>query len=146
MKENDTFDDLDDLLDEHVDGNHKAQRPNSLLALCILTLVGSGLILLKDVFTFEFYGAEGNLGVIYFMEVFGCLGTIAGAILMILMKRSGFYIYLGSTVLYMISIVWFWYEIMGVLENEWTIAILIFYLAAPIGFIILYSSHKNYLH
>lgn len=152
MEEDEAFDDLDDVLDEHLDraGSATDKIPATLLALCILTIVGSGLILLKDLFAYEIMTSEfgvnqSDLGISFMLEVLTCAGSIAAAIIMINRRLVGFYIYIVSNVIYMLNIIWFWFSIIGIPLNEWFILIIIAYIAVPITFIILYSSQKKFL-
>ena len=145
MSENDAFDELD-VLDEHLDRQKTTKLPPSLLALCILTFVGCAFILIKDLITFQFFEGDSDLPAVYLAEVLSCFGSIAGAILMIRLKVVGFYIYLGSNILYILAVLWYWFGIMDIPFNEWMLLIAVVYIAAPVGFIILYSSHKKYLH
>ena len=172
MAEYNDFDDLDssfDVLDGSLDEGYTGTIPGSLLALCILTLVGSGLILIKDFFTYYMYAAldslnEGisrtnpnvgsqeldnfldSLSMIYILEVISCLGCIAGAILMMKMRKVGFVLYVISTVIYGLGIIWFWFISMKLSLNEGMLALLILYMAAPIAFIIMYSAHRKYMN
>lgn len=162
----DDLDELDDLdvLDGSLDTTYKGKTPAGIIALTILTMIGSAFILLKDFYTYAFYSVASNISekfsdsfgsqfdtffgtlpLIYLAEVISCLGTIAAAILMLRLKLVGFYIYIASTALYGIAIIWFWFMTMRLNLDEGLIVIFLLYLAAPIGFIILYSAHKKYL-
>lgn len=165
----DELDDSFDILDGTLDEGYTGKLPGSLLALCILTFVGSGLILVKDIFSYYMYAAVDSinesfsranpsaanqeldnfldsLSMIYILEVLSCLGCIAGAILMMKMRKSGFLIYVISTIIYGLAIIWFWFVAMHLALNEGLIILLVIYLAAPIGFIIMYASHKKYMN
>lgn len=166
MKED--FDELGeiDILDGDFDSKYNGTIPGGLLALCILTLVGSSLILLKDFYTYKLYAAANevknvfdngqgedlintffaSIKMIYAVEVLSCLVAIAGAILMIKLKKIGFALYVISAILYGAAIIWFWFVAMQLELNEGLIFLLFIYLAAPIGFIIMYASQKKYLH
>ncbi|GAB5418821.1 MAG: hypothetical protein Crog4KO_01990 [Crocinitomicaceae bacterium] len=145
MDENDSFEDFD-ILDKEVGATQTTKLPSSLLALCILTFVGCAFILVKDLITFQFFEGDPDLPLVYILEVLSCFGSIAGAILMMRLKVVGFYIYLVSNIVYMLAVLWYWFGIMDVPFNEWMLVIAIVYIAAPVGFIIFYSTHKKYLH
>jgi len=153
MEEEQEFDALDDVLDESLDVNRNTtgKIPATLLALCILTIVGSSLILLKNVFSYqifeeEFFLNKSDVNLAYLVEVIACFGSIAAAIVMIVRKKVGFYIYLISSIAYMLSVIWFWFGVVRIPLNEWLILIILAYVAVPITFIILYSSQKKFLH
>lgn len=164
MDELDGFDDVD-LLDGAIDQTYKGKVPAGLMALCILTFVGSGVILIKDFFTYSFYSLAnsmndsffnkaghheldaffGALPLIYIAEVISCLMAIAGAIMMIRMNLKGFYIYIASTVIYALGILWFWISIPEMQINEGFAMLMFVYLAAPIGFVIMYGANRKYM-
>lgn len=146
MDELDDFDALDDIHDRKSQNLYQNKTPASLIALCVLTFVGSVFILLKDAITYQFLEGDADFPLVYLGDVVSCLGTITGGILMLLRKMSGFYIYLFSNVIYFIATLWYWLEIIGLQINEWTVLLIFIYVAAPIGFIVLYSSHKKYFN
>lgn len=145
MAENDSFDDFD-VLDERPGENRTTKLPPTLLALCILTFIGCAFILVKDLFTFQFFEGDPDLPMVYLIEVLSCFGCIAAAILMMRLKLIGFYMYIISNLLYILAVLWYWFEIMDVPLNEWMFVIILVYIATPVGFIIFYSTHKKYLH
>lgn len=162
------FDELGeiDILDGDFENKYNGTIPGGLLALCILTLVGSVLILLKDFFTYKMYvvanefkntfdngqgedvinGFFASIKMIYTLEVISCLIAIAAAIMMIKLKKLGFILYIISTILYGAGIIWFWFVAMQLQLNEGLVFLFFIYLAAPIGFVIMYASHKKYMH
>ncbi len=147
MDKNDDLDDFDDVLDERFDKTpSKEPMPPTLLALCILTFIGSAFILLKDLVTYQIFEGEADLPAVYAAEVIACIGSIVAGILMLNRKLIGFYIYVGSNILYIAAVLWYWLGIMNFELNAWTILLIFAYVAAPIGFIIMYSTHKKYLH
>lgn len=153
---------LDSNEEEHLS---KGPLPGGLTALCILTFVGSGLILIKDLFTYYIYavafsvknsidknsgidgadGVFGSLTLVYFLEALTCVGAIVAAILILRRKKVGLHIYLISTILYCVAIVWFWFLSLRIELNEGLIFLLFLYLAVPIGFVIMYNSYRKYL-
>lgn len=146
MDELDEFDALDDVLDEGSKSVYRGKIPASLTALCILTFVGSVFILIKDAFTYQYMEGDADFPLVYLGDVLSCLGTITGGILMLNKKLFGFYIYLFSNIIYFASTLWYWLEIIGLQLNESTVLLIFIYVAAPAGFIIMYSSHKKYFH
>jgi len=164
MDELDGFDDID-LLDGAIDQTYTGKVPSGLMALCILTFVGSGVILIKDFFTYSFYSLAnslndnvfnktghheldaffGALPLIYITETISCLMAVAGAIMMIRMNLKGFYIYIVSTVLYSLGIFWFWFSVPELQIDEGFIMLMLLYLAAPIGFVIMYGANRKYM-
>jgi len=146
MDDLDEFDALDDVLDKGSENVHHGGVPATLTALCVLTFVGSAFILVKDAITYQVIEGDADLPLVYLGEVLACLGTIAGAILMLTRRMIGFYIYLFSNIIYFVATLWYWLEIMGLELNEWSVLLIFIYVAAPAGFIIMYSSQKKYLH
>lgn len=155
-----------DILDGNEDGQYlKGPLPGGLTALCILTFVGSGLIFIKDIFTYYLYiiafsvknsidknnriddldGLFGSLTAIYFLEALTCIGAVVAAVLILRRKKVGLVVYLISTILYCIGIVWFWFVSLRMDLNEGLILLLFLYLAVPIGFVIMYNSYRKYL-
>lgn len=139
--------DFDHILDENLEKTfHKGPLPATLLALCILTFVGSAFILLKDLISYQVLEGDADYELVYIAEVLACLGSITAGILMILRKLIGFYIYIGSNILYVAAVIWYWIGIMDMGATPWAIILIFVYVAAPIGFTILYSYQKKYLH
>lgn len=141
------LEDFDDILDDNPDRTAQSgSLPATLMALCILTFIGSAFILFKDFLSYQILEGDADFQMVYAAEVLACLGSIAAAILMMLRKRIGFYIYLGSNLLYIGAVLWYWLGIMNFQINAWTMMLIFVYVAAPIGFIILYSYQKKFLH
>ncbi|XOV68067.1 MAG: hypothetical protein ACFHU9_02620 [Fluviicola sp.] len=146
MEEDDALESFD-ILDEDLDRSPQHDTiPGTLVALCILTMVGSVFILFKDFITYQFYEGYYDLPLVYGAEVLACIACIGAAILMLLRRLIGFYIYVGSSIIYVAAILWFWLGIMDFEVSAWTILLIFVYVAAPIGFVIMYSYHKKYLH
>lgn len=139
--------DFDDVLDENPNRTpQNGPLPATLIALCVLTFIGSAFILFKDFLTYLILEGDADFELVYVAEVLACLGSIAAGILMLLRKLIGFYIYLGSNIIYIAAVLWYWLEIMDLGANPFTMILIFVYVAGPIGFTILYSYHKKYLH
>lgn len=166
MEEMDILEDFDPI-DGAISTRYKGKAPGGLIALCVLTIVGSVAILLKDFFTYQLYAAtneiassfQGNeqidlfrrsqlnwLPWVYLLETISCIATIVGAALMLGLKKIGFAIHVAGTILYCIAIIWFWFVAMKLQLNEGLIMLLLVYLIVPIGFIIMYSANRRYLN
>jgi hypothetical protein len=127
---------------------------STLVVLCILTLLGSVFILLKGLigyFILEDSNAtrsEGGIlfiNLVYFIEFLTCIGTIAGAIIMLIGKKIGLVIYAISTILYILLTVAFavfcFFSLIGI-----PVGLLQFlYLIPSILFLILYINQAKYL-
>ena len=105
----------------------QSKRPNMLTVLCILTFIGSGMQLLSSLIIAGFYDifvqiahdfAEKfhNPGFDQFSEVRPVFflvsailyaGSVAGAILMMNMKKSGFHVYTIFQILLIIATMYF---------------------------------------
>lgn len=157
-------DELDDILDASSTGPRVDKAPGGLVALCILTIVGSVLILFKDYLSYSFYSslwgfadAVGNnddlirstglgwIPFVYLGEAISCLLTLTAAILMLKLKKIGFVLYVIGTVLYAISIIWFWVIAMRAEISEGLIFLLVVYLAVPLAFIAMFGANRKYL-
>lgn len=161
MDDIDEFDEID-VLDDSLDPTYRGNTPSVITALCILTFIGSAFIIIKDLFLLYYYGKTGEIPgiaplqldeihtfldsvpLIYLLEIVTCIGTVIGAALMLNLKKLGFTIYWVSTVLYCLTIIFYWVLFAGIDLNEWLGILLVAYLAAPIGFLILYGSNKYY--
>lgn len=87
------------------------QSSSTLVVLCILTLLGSVFIFLKGLISYTVLLDSNDtrsdfgkvlINVVYILEFLSCLGSIAGAIIMLAGKRAGLLIYLISCGLYII--------------------------------------------
>jgi len=147
MDDYDELEDFDDVLDDNPNRTPQdGPLPATLVALCVLTFIGSAFILFKDFITYRILEGDADFEAVYAVEVLACLGSITAGIFMLLRKLVGFYIYLGSNILYFAAVLWYWLGIMNFQINAWTMMLIFVYVAAPIGFIIMYSYHKKYLH
>jgi hypothetical protein len=91
--------------------SEQKQTSSTLVSLCILTLLGSASILLKGLIGY-FILVESNdtrsedgilfIDLVYFIEFLSCIGAIAGAILMLIGKKTGLLIYVISSILYIL--------------------------------------------
>lgn len=130
------------------------QTSSTLVVLCILTLLGSVLILLKGLIGY-FILADSNatrsedgvlfINLVYFIEFLTCIGAIVGAIIMLIGKKIGLVIYAISSILYILLTVAFavfcFFSIIGI-----PVGLLQFlYLIPSILFLILYITHAKYL-
>lgn len=134
---------------------HEIKKSSStLIALCILTLLGSFFILFKGIITFLILADSNStrtesgiafVNAVYFLEFISCIGSIVGAILMLNRKKIGLLIYQVSSVLYIALTAAFaifcFFSIIGIL-----IGILqFFYLAPSILFLLLYTKQAKKL-
>lgn len=145
--EEDLLEDFDDVLDEQLDKKTSdGPVPPTLIALCVLTFIGSTVILFKNFITYQILEGDADFTLVYGAEFLACLGSITAGILMLVKKLAGFYVYVASNILYIAAVLWYWFGIMNYELNPWTAMLIFVYIAAPIGFIIMYSYHKKYLH
>lgn len=130
------------------------QSSSTLLVLCILTLLGSVFIFLKGLISYStLLGSNDTrsdfgivlIDVVYILEFLSCLGSIAGAIIMLAGKRTGLLIYLISCGLYIIVTTVFavfcFVSIIGI-----PVGLLQFlYIIPSILFFVLYLNQGKYL-
>jgi hypothetical protein len=130
------------------------QTYSTLVLLCILTLLGSVFILLKGLIGY-FILADSNdtrseggilfINLVYFIEFLTCIGAIVGAIIMLIGKKAGLWIYAISSILYILLTVSFavfcFISVIGI-----PVGLLQFlYLLPSILFLILYINQAKYL-
>jgi hypothetical protein len=130
------------------------QTSSTLVLLCILTLLGSVFILLKGLIGY-FILADSNatrsesgilfINLVYFIEFLTCIGAIVGAIIMLIGKKAGLWIYAISSILYILLTVSFavfcFISVIGI-----PVGLLQFlYLLPSILFLILYINQAKYL-
>lgn len=162
----DILSDDDFLLDDLSGGPAVHERPVFLTVLCIMTFVGVGLFLIYNFFTISTMSAmessfknldpdmandfDNSLGNVYrwskiniIISIIGNLLCLGGAILMFLLKRVGFFIYLVGQIAPLVA-GFFFFQSIG--SNFIEFQAIYFGLTAifPVGFIILYS--LNYKH
>jgi hypothetical protein len=75
------------------------QSSSTLLVLCVLTLIGSFFIILKSLISYSILLDSNDtrsdfgivlINVVYILEFLSCLGSIAGAIIMLTGKKKRF--------------------------------------------------------
>lgn len=162
----DLLTDNDPILDDLSDGSYSGGRPVFLTVLCILTFVGTGLFLIYHLFTMftmsaleesfqqldaDFSDLDDTLGNYYrwskikmYVGIAAELICLAGAILMFMMKKTGFYLYLIGQIAPLI-VGFLTFQSLGGEMIEFQL--LYFGLSAifPVGFIILYGLNYKYL-
>lgn len=158
------------LLDEEITSNTGvSQMPVFLKVLCILTFVGAGITILSSLFSIFTMGqleqsmklmddafSDAQLGVdfgnsyrwtkiSYFLNLFGSLMCLAGALFMWRLKKFGFYIYIVGQILPLIgSFMTINSMLKGVLASFGMIA-MIFGMLFPIAFIIMYGLNLKHM-
>jgi len=135
---------------------HAARKPRSLFltVLCVLTILGNLLIVFKGLITYYVLdstnddrqkGAVLLINVVYSLELITCVGSIAGALLMLQGKKKGLLTYLYSSMAYIVltfvfAIVCF-FSIVGIPLGF----LQIIYLIPSIVFFILYLFQEKHL-
>lgn len=123
------------------------QRSVFLRVLCVLTILGNLLIVLKGLITYYvLYSTNDDrqeaaivlINAFYFLELLTCVGSVSGAVLMIAGKKTGLITYLISSLAYIVMTAVFavvcFFSIVGI-----PVAFLqIIYLIPSIIFFILY--------
>jgi uncharacterized membrane protein len=144
--------DATDLLD-----NHGSTTPSNkggsafLITLCILTLVGSFIGVLRGLF-YQAVATAPNGNTEYyrgFLFVLVNLGTIAGAIVLLNKKYIGLYLYSSFQVLYLILILWTTSVYIGNQHTDMlALTISMFFFLPSLAFLIMYwtSSIRSVLH
>lgn len=154
-------DELDILDDSDLNvKEYNGKRPPFLTVLCILTFVGAGLLLLYSFIMWVSITAVGNMvesfdgGNSEEMEVFrwiklflfasliANLLCIAGAIVMMLMRKIGFYIYVVGQVIPVIVLL----MALGTnVQEEFGMVMIVIMTVFPAGFIVMYGLNFKYL-
>ena len=130
------------------------KTPLTLVVLCLLTIIGNLLIILKGIVTYYvLYSTSSDrradavvlIDVFFTLEFLSCVGSILGAIVMLNGKRVGLTIYQVSSVLYIvITLLLAFFSLLSIVGIP--LAFLQYvYLIPSIVFFILYRNHKNRL-
>lgn len=130
------------------------QTSSSLLVLCILTLFGSVFILLKGFIGYAILISSNDtrsesgilfIDTVYIAEFLTCIGSIVGAILMLIGKKLGLLVYQISAIVYLVLTTLFalfcFFSIIGIPVG----LLQFFYLAPSIVFLVLYTNQGKYL-
>lgn len=139
---------------ERVDDHIPTQRSNSLIALCILTILGSLFFMLKGLFSYAFLASSNHdrsdvaiafIDGVYLVELLSCIGSILSAIFMLKGKKSGLLLYQISSITYIILTFLFalfcFLSLVGI-----PVGLLQFlYIVPSILFLFLYSRNGKYL-
>lgn len=126
----------------------KKGNSSFLTTLCILTLVGSALGILRGLL-YQAIASDTHFGNSEFIRgwlyVLVNIGTIAGAVVLLKKKNIGLYIYTVFQVLYLILIIWA-LSIYG--TDEMSITIAAFFFLPSLAFLIMYWTKpiRNNLH
>lgn len=142
-----------DIVDE-LETNPEVRRPLFLTVLCILTWIGSGIMLLYYIFIFwgvaflantlaKGTGVSSWLNLTLIIGLISQLFTIAGSILIWHLRKWGFVIYtIGELVPSLLSI----YMYAFLLNTTGANLVFAFIPAViPIGFVVMYALHLKYL-
>jgi hypothetical protein len=130
------------------------KTPLTLVVLCLLTIIGNLLIILKGIVTYYVLDSTSSdrradavvlIDVFFTLEFLSCVGSILGAIVMLNGKRVGLTIYQVSSVLYIvITLLLAFFSLLSIVGIP--LAFLQYvYLIPSIVFFILYRNHKNRL-
>lgn len=165
MIDEDSEEDID-VLDESIEFSYNGPTPSGVKALCILSFVGSALIILKDLYIYSAFTFTDELlyevdrvsnqnvfdsliysyGWAYVIEIITCVITVAGSVFILNSKKIGFPIYVIGTILYCLTIIWFFVYVMGMGMSEWVALLIFTYISVPISFIIMFGTYRKYLH
>lgn len=155
--------DLDFIIDDLDVPELSGKRPVIITVLAILTFVGSGFMLIKSIYSYVFYSAIYKISnkvdadwvntmkpklqwtyLCYIAEFLSIILTIVGAILMLRLKRLGFYVYSIGNFIFAIELIWFYLIISTGFFNGVSIFFVVLQLIFPIGFTILYGINFKY--
>lgn len=155
-------DSMNDILDELSVEGKIDQRPVFLTVLCVLTFVGSAVYIVYAAFTLLGYSQLDNVGsslmngiddefwrynrwvkIERYSMIAGGFGCVVGAVLMLRMRKTGFYIYVASQIVPLV-VGFFTANSMGNFLGGFQFVSFILWSIFPAGFIILYS--LNYKH
>lgn len=151
-----------DLLDSSTETQFRGKRPAFLTVLCILTFVGAGLALFYCLIAWIGISAAENLmdsfgnsdipdeamngfrwfKIMLLAGLIGSLLNIFGAIVMMLMRKWGFYIYVIGQALPLVIMI---YLILSNSQDQFSLAGLIILSIFPVGFIVMYGLNYKYL-
>lgn len=154
-----------DILDSEEGLPFDGKRPVFITVLAILTFVGSGIILIKDIMMYAAFSMAENFAniaqksdleyqlanafkwmqICYIMEFVSCIITVAGAIMMMGLRKFGFYLYVFGNFLFAAEVIWFYTVATQYNINEFSVFFMVFQLFIPVGFVILYGVNFKYL-
>lgn len=89
----------------------KKKRPISLIVLCLLTILGNLILILKGIITYYVLDNSSSdrreeaivlIDMFFTLELVSCGGSILGAIIMLYGKRLGLILYQISSVVYIL--------------------------------------------
>lgn len=129
------------------------QSSSTLVVLCILTLLGSVFIFLKGLISYTVLLDSNDtrsefgkvlINVVYILEFLSCLGSIAGAIIMLAGKRTGLLIYLISCGLYiLVTIVFAVFSIFSLIGIPVGLLQFLYIIPSILFFILYLNQGKN---
>lgn len=159
------MDELDDILDIDSKVAYDGKTPPYIKVFAILTLVGSGLYIIKDLFSLAAFSMVNRMAnafpdtpvddqisrmfswmyISYIIEGISCIAAILGAIFMLRLKKFGLILYVISYVIYLLGVVTFYMFTIGKAGiNEGGIIFGVLYMIIPTGFLIVYLSSTKY--
>ena len=131
----------EEVIDSSADAGAK-KRPAFLTVLCILTFVGAGLGVLGS---FGNFAVDATLGIVTLLANVLC---IVGAIMMMKLKKTGFYLYVVGELLPLI----YTFVVLGGLGamnvpifGEAVIIIYLIALVIPLAFIVMYGVNLKHM-
>jgi len=130
------------------------KRPLTLVVLCLLTIIGNLLLILKAILTYYVLDSTSSdrreyavvlIDVFFTLEIISCVGSILGAIIMLSGKRVGLTVYQVSSVLYiLITLLLAFFSLLSIVDIPLAFLQYI-YLIPSIVFFLLYRNHERYL-
>lgn len=130
------------------------KRPISLIVLCLLTILGNLIMILKGIITYYVLDSSSSdrreeatllIDLFYTLEFVSCGGAVLGAIIMLYGKKIGLILYQISSIVYiLITLLLTLLSMLSIIGIP--LAFLqIVYLIPSILFFIWYRNHARYL-
>jgi hypothetical protein len=136
--------------------NHNTHKKSSfrLNILCTLTILGSLFFLFKGFIGYAVLSVSNDdrstegiifVNVTYLLELLSCIGTLAGAIIMLNGRKVGLTIYIISTILFIVLTTFFAFFCFLTLVGIPIGLLQFIYLVPCVLFLILYKNQEKHL-
>lgn len=136
--------------------NHNTPKQASirLIILCILSILGSILFILKGFIGYAVLSVSNDerstegivfINITYLLELLSCIGTLVGAIFMLIGRKVGLTIYIISTILFIVLTTFFAFFCFLTLVGIPIGLLQFIYLVPCMLFLTLYKKHEKFL-
>ncbi|XOV68068.1 MAG: hypothetical protein ACFHU9_02625 [Fluviicola sp.] len=111
--------------------------------LCYFTITGSIFIVLVTFDLNKYFEDENDLTLVYLAGLISCIMSAIAAVIMLMRRLIGYYIYLASNAIYTVVSIWFLLKVTNFEISFLAAMLLLTFLAIPAAFTIAYSYYKR---